>query len=57
MEKKQEMINEQIESLEEDVHDVVDTEAKQYNIAAVILAVVAVLFGGAMIAIWHHLLH
>lgn len=57
MEKKQEMINEQIESLEEDVHDVVDTEAKQYNIAAVILAVIAVLFGGAMIAIWHHLLH
>lgn len=57
MEKKQEMINEQIESLEEDVHDVVDTEAKQYNIAAVILAVVAVLFGGAMIAVWHHLLH
>ena len=57
MEKKQEMINEQIQSLEDDVHDVVETEARQYNIAAIILTVVAILFGGAMIAIWHHLLH
>ena len=57
MEKKQKLINEQIQSLENDVHDVVETEARQYNIAAVILTVVAILFGGAMIAVWHHLLH
>ena len=57
MEKKQKLINEQIRSLENDVHDVFETEARQYNIAAIVLTIVAILFGGAMIAVWHHLLH
>ena len=57
MEKKQKLIDDQIETLEESVHDVVETEARQYNIAAIILTVCGILLGGVGIAIWHHLLH
>ena len=57
MRKKQEIIDSQIEHLEEDVQKVVKIEARQYNIAAVVLAVCGVLLGGVGIAIWHHLLH
>lgn len=57
MEKKQKLIDAEIEHLEQDVHDVVETEARQYNIAAIVMTVVAILFGGALIAVWHHLLH
>lgn len=57
MEKKQAQIDNQIQSLEEKVHDVVDTEARQYNIAAIVLTVFGILLGGIGIAVWHHLMH
>ena len=57
MRKKQKIIDNQIEHLEEDVHEVVKIEARQYNIAAIVLTVCGVLIGGIGIAVWHHLLH
>ena len=57
MEKKQKQIDDQIEHLEEDVKEVVKIEARQYNIAAIVLTVCGILIGGVGLAVWHHLLH